>query len=199
MIEALFLYYALGSHLTVPPPTPEHLKLIELLGNEKWPVREQASKDLAALGDAPLAALEKAVRTSEDPEIRARASRLLSRYYYIPVDRYPYIDGAHELKVTLPSTGKEITLPKGLARYYYGLVKGSFEKDWDDSVTHPVMIEATRRFIYHMRRAGMTKEDVKVILEGMLENSESMKGNWNHQFNFLDVQENYLPLPWIPF
>ncbi len=59
------------------PATPADMaKLVKLLGDDKYSVREKATRDLRKLGTAARAALEQGVK-SKDPEIRERASRLL--------------------------------------------------------------------------------------------------------------------------
>jgi hypothetical protein len=64
-----------------PPPTPdpaaEVTRLIEQLGSEKFAEREGASKRLEAVGERALAALRAAL-TSDDLEVRRRASRLVA-------------------------------------------------------------------------------------------------------------------------
>jgi len=54
--------------------TPE--ELVKKLADEKYEVREQATKDLIAMGDAAAPALEKALQ-SDDLEVRLRAGRAL--------------------------------------------------------------------------------------------------------------------------
>ncbi len=54
-------------------------RLIEALGAEDFRTREQASQKLAAIGAPARAALEKAAKTSESPEVRWRAEQLLRR------------------------------------------------------------------------------------------------------------------------
>jgi hypothetical protein len=53
-------------------------RLIEQLGDPEFQKREQASKELAALGQAAAVALSEARVSQQDPEIRLRVRRLLS-------------------------------------------------------------------------------------------------------------------------
>jgi predicted Zn-dependent protease len=60
-----------------PPRPPDELDaLIRQLGDPAWPKREEASRQLSALGEAALPALRKAL-DHDDSEIRARASTLI--------------------------------------------------------------------------------------------------------------------------
>ncbi|NQT51222.1 hypothetical protein HQ576_04195, partial [bacterium] len=62
-----------------PPPSKEHVaRLIARLRSPDWAVRQQASHELALLGDAVRDALEIAAR-SPDAELAWRAQRLLAR------------------------------------------------------------------------------------------------------------------------
>jgi len=197
MLEVLFMYYALGSQLVVPPPTPEQIKLIELMGNDDWHIREKATDDLEALGDKGLGAYEHALNHSS-PEVVFRAKGLLNKYYSLKTDCLPHIEGAYNLELTLPS-GKEITIPKGLPKYYYVKANGDAEKIYDDNGWHNASTSATIKFIYHMRRTGMSREDVIAVLKAMEEKNGMERGNWATQYNFLDCEEDYIPLPWHPF
>lgn len=58
---------------------PRLEQLVRDLGNASWARRETASKELARLGELARAALEKALRESQDPEVKRRARRLLDR------------------------------------------------------------------------------------------------------------------------
>ena len=58
---------------------PDVERLVTQLGADDFHAREEASQKLAALGDAAKAALEKAARESESPEVRWRAEQLLRR------------------------------------------------------------------------------------------------------------------------
>jgi hypothetical protein len=51
--------------------------LIRQLGDEKFVVRQTASKELEAIGESALAALRKAAASSDSPEIRRRAEQLV--------------------------------------------------------------------------------------------------------------------------
>src|SRR5688572_7708615 len=53
--------------------------LIERLGSDDFRVREQASRELAAMGASARPALEKAMKESESLEVRWRAEQLLRR------------------------------------------------------------------------------------------------------------------------
>jgi len=52
-------------------------ELIKQLGDDKFTKREAATKELKALGEPALPALQKAATSSKDAEIRLRASRLV--------------------------------------------------------------------------------------------------------------------------
>jgi len=52
--------------------------LIQQLGSEDYPVRERATRRLEGLSDQALGPLRNAARTSESPEIRLRASRIIA-------------------------------------------------------------------------------------------------------------------------
>ncbi len=58
-------------------PDPKTKKLLDELGSENWRVREQASRQLAALGEQALPHLRKALLESDDPEVRQRLSVLV--------------------------------------------------------------------------------------------------------------------------
>ncbi|MHC4778023.1 MAG: hypothetical protein ACYTFG_05530 [Planctomycetota bacterium] len=65
-----------------PPPAPEEALreriagLVARLGSESWKEREEASKELAAIGEAAVPALQKALE-SGDPEVAGRAEECL--------------------------------------------------------------------------------------------------------------------------
>ena len=52
--------------------------LIRQLGDDEFKKREAASKELDAIGEPALGALRKAAASSEDPEVRRRANRVLA-------------------------------------------------------------------------------------------------------------------------
>jgi hypothetical protein len=54
-------------------------RLIGALGDEEFTVREQATKDLSAIGDRAAPALRKAIANNQSPEARQRLGTLLSR------------------------------------------------------------------------------------------------------------------------
>jgi hypothetical protein len=58
--------------------TPDIPRLIQQLGSPEFSEREAASKRLEDIGAPALDALRKAARDSDDPEIRSRASRILT-------------------------------------------------------------------------------------------------------------------------
>jgi hypothetical protein len=57
--------------------------LIRLMGNDDYDVRENAEKELTALGEKVVPEVEKALQ-DEDPEIRSRAGRILRSLELIP-------------------------------------------------------------------------------------------------------------------
>src|SRR5436309_12935452 len=57
----------------------EIARLIEELGSKKFRQREEAAQALEALGEQALDALRQAAAKSDDPEVRFRAERLLTR------------------------------------------------------------------------------------------------------------------------
>lgn len=93
MLTALLMMAALAvtgpedETKNMPEPTKEVLELIEKLGNDSFQTREAATKKLQDMGWPALKGLYKAIDTTPDPEIRARAVRIYRSYFYIrPTD-----------------------------------------------------------------------------------------------------------------
>jgi hypothetical protein len=63
----------------VPPDAARIARLIDALGADEFADRETAVEELAALGRAAEAALWKVVTTSDSPEVRERAGRVIRR------------------------------------------------------------------------------------------------------------------------
>lgn len=57
--------------------TDKITSLIKQLGHDKFAIREAASKELLAIGEPALDALRKATATTNDPEVRLRAGRII--------------------------------------------------------------------------------------------------------------------------
>lgn len=66
-----------GKDIAVKPATDAEIKqMIENLGDQKFPVRNKSSNDLAAVGARALPFLQEALK-SEDPDVRRRATTLI--------------------------------------------------------------------------------------------------------------------------
>ncbi len=100
-----------------PPPTPEIKALIVQLGDDNFRTRENASKKLAEEGYKAIGGLYEAIRTSESPEVHARAQRVVGRYF-----------GVYCNKKDLP-TMPSIWLLEDKQRFPRGV---KIEKDDDD-------------------------------------------------------------------
>jgi uncharacterized protein (TIGR03067 family) len=78
-IVGIVLLAAPGGLLGNPPGEPvagRVARLIEQLGHDQFAKREEASKELDAIGEPALAALRKAGASRDDPEIRRRAEKI---------------------------------------------------------------------------------------------------------------------------
>ncbi len=102
-------------------PAPSVESLIDQLGDPVFARREAASRELARLGHAALPALEKAIGTSRDPEVRVRANavaaglrktvdaskHLAPKMVKLDYDRVPLGTAVNDLKT---KTGVPLTL-----------------------------------------------------------------------------------------
>ncbi len=200
MLESFFLYWSLESQFKFPPPTKAQSNLIARLGDSEWSEREKAVKELEELGDEGLSIYEIAA-SSADPEIAMRGQMLLSHFYHLGCD-IPCIDGAYKLNVTLPS-GLEIEVPKGLPKYYYDLARGGQEVENVD--IKAMAIRATWELAKHLRRTGLSKEDVIAFLKEVKDKSLFTNDPYPSyvitpdKTEFANVNDFYVPLPWVPF
>ena len=59
------------------PPADRLGRLVRQLGHQRYAQREEASRELAAVGEPAVGALRAAAAASPDPEVRARAERVI--------------------------------------------------------------------------------------------------------------------------
>jgi uncharacterized repeat protein (TIGR01451 family) len=80
-ISILLLLVPVSARSETPPaPSPEEMQtLIHQLGDERFPIRENASVRLLEIGPAALPLLERAAE-SKDPEVRQRAWQILDQH-----------------------------------------------------------------------------------------------------------------------
>jgi uncharacterized protein (TIGR03067 family) len=82
--------------------------LIKQLGDDAFMTREAASKELDGIGESALDALRKAARSSDDPEIRRRADKILRAITGRVAEKVAKeLDGTWHL-ITLQANGVEV-------------------------------------------------------------------------------------------
>ncbi len=198
MLNILVLLYSLAAPpvsdfiedvLKSPPaPTKEQLKLVELMGDDEWRVREKANKELKDMGYKAIAALEKGLK-SDDLEIRVRCRRTLSSYFGVYSDDkdkpIPNIWFMPE-KYRFTKDGRD------LAKEYYVKHRDKYNKENRDNVTVSEADWSNEQIIYNamidykekLLRHGITREKMKTILNDTAKRStthylDTEPGHWN--------------------
>src|SRR5258706_12132584 len=90
------------------PASDEIKKLIDQLGDNDYPKREEAAKKLKAVGKPALPALKEAIAGNEDPEVVSRAQALVKRIEIRPLPAADPAGGNGMLQATrmrMPDNG----------------------------------------------------------------------------------------------
>lgn len=184
--------------MQLPQPTDEIKKLVVELGDDKFRVREKASKKLKELGYKSLKACILAERNTTDPEVRHRARAVVNSYLSVNSDdeqnptpsiwhlpektRFPlghsferWNDYCHNCKPHEP--------PSDIARYFYERARSDYNiqakryrfQEMSDSEWRASHIEAqaTRNYVRYLLLSGKTHKEVKALLNEMVESEKS--------------------------
>ncbi len=140
--------------------------LIQQLGNDSFPVREAAQRDLQAFGALAMPQIETALEESEDAEVRHRCRQLLNEYWGL-VD-YPLV---------LPSDGSGLrpiySLPfqcdtnaNAVIESYLQQAGGPVWEDEEGYCEEPILgIKATRLWVRDLMIGGRTRKSVQTMLD----------------------------------
>jgi hypothetical protein len=187
---ALALAFGAAPPFNGPPqPTKEQLKLVELMGDDSYHVREKANKDLEAMGWKALRALQGAVK-HKDIEIARRAERSLAKYYGVssddkdtPIPSIWLLDNDHRWP-----DGQD---GRDIAKHYYAKARKVYNKgrspqetispeNWSEGY---ITQYATQLYIKDLLWKGMSHKKAKARLNGMVENAKNMyneNGTYGH-------------------
>lgn len=198
----------------MPQPTAEVKTLIKKLGDDNWPVREKADKELRSMGFKALRGVREAMK-NPDLEVRTRARHIWNSYFnvyaddkeeYLPViwmmpDKDRYMGKEYDIDTGMATCSlcKRRDMPNDLGAWYYKRALTEYNKEaerfrwekknmdtcgWRD---YDISRRATRLYATDLLLMGMSREKVQAQLNKMAKNAR----NYNNYYQTDDVSQPY--------
>lgn len=179
------------------PPSPEVPKLIKLLGDDEWKVREAAQHKLEKMGPEIHVALEEAIEKNKDLEIRKRCQRILPKVLNV------YSDDKDNWCPSIYSLPNAVRFPKGydmatennwegkftakvdLGRIYFEKARKQYNKNartpMDDKTWRDQWVEkdAMQLFMRDLRIKGVPANTCKRILNWSVDSEK----HYSHSYS----------------